>query len=400
MKSNSLGLFLIFCLVLVPAVGICKVPLIGKESLEIAEHHQTFAEFEKALTWCDKAISALNREIHEAGVERSYLARAYYLKAFVLVSLGKPDSEIEEQLLQALLVDSEFEPPESHISHPTIKKLLGKARAKFFDKVDQAFDLGMTLFTEEKFCEARDVLKPIANKYKNAELALKILKKCESKCQPSSTEPTPEEVQKEKKETIEEQPEKNSRDLLVFPAGYEESSQSLVKYIEHEKLAKTLTKYAPDLNITAVPKEQAEEWKYELRIDGYNEFVIEKGRIYMEEKREKLGDGIIIDMLFNSSNMGPVTVGGLIPRLERNIRKLFKTTNAGYLFFLKVEKSEFGGNPKFNLSWSVYSNKDTKSPVETGKLKYLNLIKSAGRYDKIGHRFQNYLKTIQLDEAY
>ena len=138
MKKNLLILLSVLCVVLSASVSWGSYS-IGKDFFDLAENYKNFAEFEKALNYCEKSITIFNSQPEKSKEIYGALSAAYYLKANLLNYMQGKDKKIEEELFNALIADPDFVPPENYTNNPKIVKLLKRTQKSYADYIIKVF---------------------------------------------------------------------------------------------------------------------------------------------------------------------------------------------------------------------------------------------------------------------
>lgn len=380
---------------------------IGKDFVDIADNYRKFAEFEKALEYCEKGISAIKKEIDERMADPSILSKAYYLKANILLSKNASNDEIIIELLNALLADPNYHPPGEYVNHPIIIQLIGKAKEKYNIELKKTFEKAVGLFSDGKFCLAEEILKPVASKCKNPKLAIKILRTCEEKCRNIKIVKLiasakialeakdyerakslfnevlsldPENgiaveslkkikvldvyAKKEKKKQKKIKKFKALKKVLVFPIIFEGNYKNgniniIKKLITQEKVYNALASI-DNIEIACISPEKANFYKTEFKFKGYSEFIVRKNMPY------GINDSLFIFkfILEGFEDDGVYSIGSLPKSKMLVLNGIFKKENQHFFVFVRVKNFIDENNLlEIELDLNIYSWQDPKKPV-------------------------------------
>ncbi len=369
----------------------------GRDFLELADNYKNFAEFDKSMKFCDKSIAILNSTPDKTKDIFRSLSKAYYLRANLLNYMQAGDDKIKSELFSAMLSDPDYIPPENYTNHPKIVKLIKTTKINYENYVTNTFDKAMILFTEEKFCLAREYLLPIAHRYKNPKLAGNILKKCESKCFANKIEV----AEKDKKQANEKDGEKavkpqfkeiSGNAIGILPVSWDTAFNegdrlNGSKYMNQEALGKNLNNFVTGYGIKKVSAEEMVRVNSQLGINDLNGFIIEEGD-YDVDSVDKLLKGIF------QGGFDKGTKGMLDPQKQEKLRDIFRSTGVKYLILSKVIKNpnaDNEDNKKYLVVLNLWDYDKLQLPMHAVNIKTTTLRYVIFNLASFSTRTQDYL---------
>lgn len=364
---------------------------IGKDYLDLADNYCKVANFPKALEFVEKAIPELQEEATAGNVEYRLLAKAHYLKAKILCAQGISSNEIEKELLNALLADLDYKPPESYINHPTIAQLLRKAMADYSGTIQAAFTKAQLLFIDEKFCKSLAILKPIATKCKNPKLAMKYVRASEEKCHPHKPTPAP---AAPVPDSPSPQPGPAKKIMGVFPVIYKDyykdnKDRRVTGLLTKEKILAELTGNIRNIEFVLVSSEKADALKTEHKFKEYGEFIVRKWKTYVYIPTAK-------ELIQGKSPES--VIGGLTSSKRHIVKRIGEQEGLDYLLFVRVRNPVSNADDlNINMDFNIYKPQSPKQPIISKTWKNLSerrFLKNKNR--KIRKILQKYMDEHEL----
>lgn len=341
---------------------------IGHLLLDNAEKFQQEGNFDDSLRSIEGAIEVLKKS-----TEKSLLARAYFYRAFALISKGATEKEIAGDLVLAYRADPEYEPPESLRSHPTISKAITiateeaqEARRIRRREVRRTFNDALLLLAVGKHCEAVKLLEPIVDEYESPDVARKVVDESKRICNGTG----------EIAAKAEKIAQSAKRRMGIFPIISEDSENN--KIIKVEVLTQQIRKEVPDLDIILVKEEKARQLQQRYRFQHYKQFVT-GGWWDLKQKS-------ILDMF---REKGISRGDRLTDKIANLLKEMCVQEQFELVMFVAVENEspgDFSLERKFTLN--VYDVNNPKEPVVN---EYYRTSEAPDMSEEIG-ALRNYLK--------
>jgi hypothetical protein len=334
----------------------------GDAFLDIADKYRKFADFSKALDYCNKAIDDFKKESLQNKAKRSLLSKAFYLKASILNALQASEDQIKECLVNALIADSEYEPSPEYISHPHIIKLMNVAKDRYYKEIKSAYNRGVIYFAEEKYCLALKTLKPISSCCENPDLAMKIIRKSEAKCEEFADSAAKPPSRKKRPRPI----ASGRNKVAVFPVickDYykKDRSKSITGILTKEAIFDELNGRIPKVDLVLVSDEQAESVKNELDFKSYEEFIVRRGQPY---HGHFINFGAFLKNGSTKDKNFELALGELPPNKWELLKKIGENLGVDIFIFVRVKNQSYGIEDfNIEMDFNVYDIEKTKEPV-------------------------------------
>ena len=338
----------------------------GKEYLNISEDYMQYAEFDKALKYCERAISFYQSITNKTEEDVFSLARAYYLKANILVAKQATDKEISNELENALLTNHAYKPPELLTNLPKIKKLLTKAKEQYKKRIEIKCQDAIRYFVEGLHCKVLETLKGVALTCPNPETTITMVKKSKEKC----NKPEPDETDKKITKIVVDHGISSKTDvkpkkkLGIFPVIYKDyyendKLKSVKRVTTQEKLFTLLINETSKIEFLIVDKNKGELLKKECSFQDYSDFIVSKGAI----KIGGLKSFEDIEELLLEQKMPEIAYDSL-PKTDFNVlKKIAKNLELDFLSFLLIDNQEYVEDmPFIKMILNIYE-KDNSKPI-------------------------------------
>ncbi len=342
----------------------------GKDFLDLADNYKSLAQFDKAITYCDKSIAIFNSiELKDLEI-KNLLSKAYYLKANLLNYTLAGDEKIEFALFKAKIITPDYVAPENYTNHPTIVKLLQKTTGQYNEHINVTFDKAMNLFTEEKYCLAKEMLSPIASRYKNSELAGKILKKCKEKCLTRNTQENIKNNTEKETHTLPARTDPMKNAIGVFPVLFEGefqdfSEKEFKEYINPEKLRSSFKKFHIRLDAPEISQDLIAQLKEQYEVDDFRQFIIQPDSDRVSIDSLLAGIGLAIKVIA-TQKLESKPEKKLDIHLQNKLEQIFSQIGYKYLFLIVIKKNAkvtFDNNYKQNIFFNLYRHGKYSSPL-------------------------------------
>jgi len=341
MKKFIIVNIVVTCIIIFCASAVVAQVDFAKNLVQMAYDFKKLEKFDKSLEYCDKAIAVLQKA-KKSVIAKNLLSEAHYLKAHILVYMQIEEKDIEGELVKALAANPDYEPPEGLASNPAVVMLLIKAKGRYEEEIEQAYDKALNYFALEKYCLAMEILEPIATKSRNSETALNILKRAQLKCTGVSKSPTAVTAQRQpagdklpvppKIETP-VPPQGDLKRIGVFPVIFVDSrkdsySEKIKAMITRKSISEEIKKQDIKVDFDIIDDDEVSKVKNDYKIKNFEPFVVNFGQMYVEKITVKsVLDGIKPE----------VVMGKLFTINASKLKKICQSKGIDYALFVKIK---------------------------------------------------------------
>jgi hypothetical protein len=314
---------------------ISSVPALagpGADLLSAAEDYAAMVDYAKASSYADKAIGLLGPEIRNGEEKPATLARAHYLKAYVLTAQQAGEKEILEALKLAVAAAPGMDPPKEYASHPTVAKLLPEARKAAGPDPCEAQQKARGLFEQNDFCGAWEAICNFEGQCKdNAQLEEIIIKVSRNNCpgadKPGSCPPLASSAAMPTGGAL--PPVQAKGGLVVFPLIFDLPTGTKAPAVTTADLTRALKADMPGTNIVELPGSYVRTWSQRFDLgEDFRTFVIKKGQV--------VADVSFAEVLEGTAKKDDLAFNKIPQKLSEALAQVFRDYKAREVLFAKV----------------------------------------------------------------
>ena len=322
----------------------------GKDFLELADNYKVFAEFDKAMKYCDKSIATFNAMAKKTSTTRQFLSKAHYLKANLLNYTQAGDERIEAELFKAITTDPNYTPPKNYTNHPDIIKILKRSKDKYEEYINTTFNKALDFYMEQKYCLAEEMLAPIVQRHKNPEYAESILAQSKTKCLEKTGSvrggPTPKKII-------------TPKDIIgILPVAFEgnftqDTIRKFKEYLTPEKIKRSLRKFHVWTETLDISERFLDQTDVSFNIDNTKNFILSPA---------DLSASSVVKGIFRGK-LKSKAADELDPHLQSKLAHVFDKIGCKYLFLCKITDDKSEGIFKQNVTFNLYRYGKFSSPI-------------------------------------
>ncbi len=348
---------------------------VAQTKLEAAQKALDNADTAGALTQLDAAIQEMEGAGVISGADND-LARAYYLKANILIAKPGQMAKVEECLDNAVKAAPAYKPEQKSISDPRIRAIYTKVLAKHNVQGQEAVALAQQLYTQEKYCDARRVLEPFQNAYGNRkELGEQLLSLAQNKCVLTKETRASEDV-------LARVVSRNDKRCGVLPVFIKEGRADLNLAVQftQDRLLQAVKSQLPNAQIVPISEGEIDAWKRRNNISSLNDLAVWPGMI-------KIGFSLG-DLFSGKASTSDITMGGLPRRYEAALAEFMAKENLQQVLLVAVESvpsnAPGGDGANVDLLLNLYEAPSIKKPTVQQTWNGQTKSSAGEKLDKIG----------------